>query len=218
MQTNLVIIGTGDFAEVACKYLSVSYRIVAFSVEAAYQTQAHFMGVPVIAFEDLYRDRVPAGTQVFVAIGPSRSNSVRERIFIETINRGFSCIRFVHPNATICDSVRIGANCFIFPGVVVEPFVTLGDNCILWSNSTVAHHSTIESHTFLAPGAMVSGRSTIERNCFLGINCTVRDNVLVGAGSIIGAGAVVKSNVVAGSVLSAKPADALEQNAMETKV
>lgn len=218
MLTDLIIIGTGDFADVAHQYLAPMYRVVAFSEEAEFRARSEFKGIPVVDFQCLDSSKSYRGAKVLVAVGPNRVNTVRERLFHEVIDRGFSCINYVHPSATVCESAQLGSNCFLFPGVVVEPSVTIGDNCVLWSNSTVAHHSVIESHVFMAPGAMVSGRSKVERNCFLGINCTVRDHIVVGEKSIIGAGVVVKGNLAAGSVLSANPGTALEQSAMDTKI
>ena len=58
---DIVIFGTGDFAQVARVYFDrdSEYRVVAFTVDGAYITEKTVLGVPVVPFEDLERSHPP---------------------------------------------------------------------------------------------------------------------------------------------------------------
>lgn len=221
---NLVIVGTGDYAEVALHYLSggTDYQVVAFSVEEAFlpvsPDERQFCGLPVVGFESLTADFHPATTEVLVAVGPGRVNTVRERLYLETKSKGYRLITYIHPQAHVADPSMVGENSFVFPFVCLEPGTRVGNNCVFWAGSHLAHHSVVEDHCFIAPGARVSGRSTIKSNCFLGINSTVRDHVVVAERCIVGAGVVIKKDTVPAGVYSAQPGRLLHQDSSTTKI
>ncbi len=221
---NLIIVGAGDYAEVAIHYLKAEtdYNILAVSVEESFLPQSAelqlFCGLPMVKFEALQELYDPENTEVLVAVGPGRVNTTRERLYLETRDKGFRLIKFIHSQAHVADPTKVGENSFVFPFVCLEPGSLVGNNCVLWSGSQIAHHSVVEDNCFLAPGARVSGRSTIKSNCFLGINATVRDHVTVSSRCIVGAGAVIKKDTVAGGVYSATPGCLLGQDSINTKI
>ena len=212
----LLIIGTGDYAEVATFYLESQYEVIGYAEEAAYRKLPTLQNRPIFNFEDIASKFDASEVKVLVAVGPNRVNTVRERLFNEVRAMRFQCISYIHPAANVSGSV--GENSFIFPNVTVEPFASVGNNCVMWSGAVLAHHSKLEDHCFMAPGALVSGRSVINKNCFLGINSTVRDNVVVGEKCIIGAGSVIKKNTESNGVYSLKGTDLYNLDSMQTKV
>ncbi len=220
MKRDLIIVGTGDYAECAALYFTEQgkHALLGFAEERAFITKASFLDQPIFPFEDLSTTFSAAELTVFVAIGPGRINTVRERIFLQCAKLGFRLESFIHPLAYVADPRSIGVNSCVFPFACVEPGARIGNNCVLWTGSHVAHHSIVGDHCFFGPGARVSGRSEIRSHCFLGINSTVRDHVVVSERCIIGAGAVIKKSTTPGRVYSAKPADLLGGDSLDKHI
>lgn len=203
---SLIIIGTGDYAEIAYAMISqdCNIEIKAFSVERNFLKEKNFCGLPVIAFEDIEQHFPKDNHQIIVCIGPNKVNTIRQRLFEESIKKGYAIYTYISPRASVWDPTQIGRGAFIFDQCIVEAFASIGDNTVLWSGATVAHHSTIGHHCFLAPSCAISGRITIENNCFIGINATIRDNITIAEKCIVGGGAVIKKSTTAGGVYSAQ--------------
>ena len=152
---SIIIVGTGNLAEIAIQYLKrdVENPIIAFSVEKKYNTQNEFCGLPIINFENLLNTHPPTTTKLLIAIGPNKTNTVRERLYNEAKELGYSFLTYISPRANVWDPKMVGENSFIFDGCIVEPEAQIGVNTIMWSGSIVAHHSIVGDHCFLAPSA-----------------------------------------------------------------
>ena len=217
---NLIIVGTGDYALVALYFLKFTgkYNIIAFSEEKSYIRFDIVEGLPNIPYEELEFKAPPDDTVLLIAIGPNKVNSVRERLYLNAKEKGYSFIKYISPQASVWDENAIGEYSFVFPNCVVEPFAKVGNNSVLWSGAVVAHHSEVKDHCFLAPGACVSGRSVIGSNSFIGINATVRDNVIIGEKCIVGGGALIKKNLENGGVYSQQGTAKFNDDSFNTKV
>ncbi|WP_109851722.1 acetyltransferase [Aquimarina sp. AU58] len=217
---SIVIVGTGDYAEMAYQYLKRDNynKVIAFSVEKKFKTVNKFCDLPVVDFEEI-TNFFPAQThELLIAIGPNKVNTVRERLYLEAKDLGYDFVTYISPRANIWDLRMVGENSFIFDGCVIEPGAKIGVNTVLWSGTVVAHHSTIGDHCFLAPSVAVSGKITIKNNCFIGINATIRDHVTIEEHCIIGCGAVIKKNTIKNGVYSTKGTDLLRVDSIETQI
>lgn len=220
MKKGLIIVGTGDYSEMALQYIQrdCTVEIAAFSVERDYIKNNRFCGLPVVAFEELESNYSPSDYTVLVAVGPNKVNTVRQRLFEEALAKGYAPFTYVSKKASVWNVDQVGAGSFIFDQCVVEPGAQIGRNTVMWSGAIVAHHSVIGDHCFLAPGCAVSGRIKVGNNCFLGINSTIRDNVEVAERCIIGGGAVIKKNTLKDGVYSAPGTTLRNQSSLNTKV
>lgn len=207
MSKPLVIFGVGDLPEQTHYYFSrhAGRRVEAYTVDAEFLRCDSFAGLPVLAFHEAQRRFPPATHELFVAIGYSRVNSVRRRVFLDAQALGYTLPSFVHESAVVARNVAIGANCLVRELAAVAPFATIGDNVFLGPHAVVSHHARIASHVFMANGAVVCGRAVIGEACFIGANSVVRDKVIVGSGCIVGAGAVILGDCDAGGVYAAAP-------------
>jgi sugar O-acyltransferase (sialic acid O-acetyltransferase NeuD family) len=198
----LVIYGTGQIAEVADFYFKTDtgYRIEAFTNASEFIKEDKFKGTPVIPFEELERSHPPSKYDIFVAIGYSKTNQVRQRRFVEARQKGFDCATYISPRATYYGTA-VGANCFILENNVIQPFVSLGDNVTLWSGNHIGHHSTIRHHCFISSHVVISGGCDIGENCFLGVNSTLRDNITLGNFVVVSPGSVVMKDCQERSVV-----------------
>ena len=193
MKKPLVIFGAGDIAQLAHFYFSSDseYKVVAFTVDAAYLTETTFCGLPVIAFEEVTTLFAPEQCDIFVALSYSKLNAVRKEKYLAAKALGYRLASFISSRATVLNDGRIGENCFIFEDNTIQPFVTIGNNVTLWSGNHIGHHSAIKDHCFIASHVVISGGVEIGEQCFIGVNATLRDHIKIGDRCVIGAGAVL---------------------------
>jgi sugar O-acyltransferase (sialic acid O-acetyltransferase NeuD family) len=193
MKKPLVIFGSGDIAQLAHFYFSTDseYEVVAFTVNAAYLTDATFCGLPVIAFEEIASHYSPDKYEFFIALSYSKLNAVRKEKYLAAKAMGCRLASFISSRATVLNDGCIGENCFIFEDNTIQPFVTIGNNVTLWSGNHIGHHSTIKDHCFIASHVVISGGVEIGEQCFIGVNATLRDHIKIGEKCVIGAGALL---------------------------
>jgi sugar O-acyltransferase (sialic acid O-acetyltransferase NeuD family) len=211
MAKPLVLIGAGEFAQIACEYFDhdSDYRVVAFSVESEYLMQPTLAGRPVVAYETLEDRYPPADVDMFVAIPSSQLNRLRTRLYLDAKRRGYRFASYISTHAFVWRNVELGENSFIFEGNVIQPFVRVGNNCILWSGNHVGHRTVVCDNVFVASHAVISGYCEIGENSFVGVNATFNDHVKVAADNVIGAGALVTRDTEPGRIYVGSPARAV---------
>ena len=202
MKKPLVIFGAGDIAQLAHFYFGSDseYKVVAFTVDAAYLTETTFCGLPVIAFEEVTTLFAPEQCDIFVALSYFKLNAVRKEKYLAAKALGYRLASFISSRATVLNDGRIGENCFIFEDNTIQPFVTIGNNVTLWSGNHIGHHSTIKDHSFIASHVVVSGGVEIGEQCFIGVNATLRDHIKIGENCVIGAGSLLLTDAEPGGV------------------
>jgi sugar O-acyltransferase (sialic acid O-acetyltransferase NeuD family) len=194
MNRDIVIFGTGDFAEVAtCYFESDSdYRVRAFTCDRGQCSSNTLLGRPVIPFEELANHFPPSAVAgIFVAVGYRRLNQGRLDVTLRIRSIGYAPVSFISTRASLTGPITVGDGVFIFEQNVIQPFASIGDGVVLWSGNHIGHHSVIEDFAFVASHAVIAGRTRIGRQSFVGINATIADHVTVGARNIIGAGTLV---------------------------
>jgi sugar O-acyltransferase (sialic acid O-acetyltransferase NeuD family) len=202
MKKPLVIFGIRDVAQLAHFYFSrdSEYQVVAFTVDAAYRTDATFCDLPVIAFEEISKYYAPEQCEIFVALSYSKINAVRKEKYLAVKALGYRIASFISSHSTVLNDGRIGENCFIFEDNTIQPFVTIGNNVTLWSGNHIGHHSTIKDHCFISSHVVISGGVEIGEQCFIGVNATLRDHIKIGEKCVIGAGALILADAEPESV------------------
>jgi sugar O-acyltransferase (sialic acid O-acetyltransferase NeuD family) len=190
----LIIYGTGLIAEVAEFYFNVDtdYRVTAFTNAAEFITRERFNEKPLVPFENLERAYSPTEYDIFIALGYTKTNQIRQARYHEAREKGYVCATYISPRASYYQT-PVGDNCFILENNVIQPFVTIGNNVTLWSGNHIGHHSRIRDHCFVSSHVVISGGCTIGENCFLGVNATLRDNIILDRFVVVGAGAIVKN-------------------------
>ncbi len=202
----LVIFGSGDIAQLAHFYFTTdsSYRVVAFTVDAAYLDEALFCDLPVVPFEELAVHYPPGDHELFVALSYSKINALRKEKFLAAKALGYQLASYVSSRATMLNQGQIGENCFIFEDNTIQPYVTIGNNVTLWSGNHIGHHSTIMDHCFIASHVVISGGVEIGEQCFIGVNATLRDHIKIGERCVIGAGTLLLADAEAEGVYIGK--------------
>ncbi|SFS19957.1 sugar O-acyltransferase, sialic acid O-acetyltransferase NeuD family [Dyella sp. OK004] len=211
MPRPLVLIGAGEFAQIAREYFEhdSDYDVVAFSVERSYIDQTQLNGLPVVAYEELETLYPSSEVEAFVAIPASQLNRLRTRFYLDAKRRGYQCASYVSTHAFVWRNVEIGENSFIFENNVIQPFVRIGNNCVLWSGNHVGHRTVIRDNVFIASHAVISGYCDIGEGSFIGVNATFNDHVKIAPDSVIGAGALMTRDTESGRVYVGSPAHPL---------
>lgn len=198
----LVVFGLGEMAEV-CRYYfeqQADWTVAAFTVDGGFIKEPRFLGLPVVPFDKVTKEFPPRDHAMFIAVGFSKINKVREQKYTQAREWGYTLASFVSSRATVYDNVKIGDNCFILENNTLQPFVEIGNNVIMWSGNHIGHHVRIRDHSFIASHAVMGGGAVVGSNCFIGMNATIRDHIEIGKDCVIGAGALVLEDAAAGSV------------------
>jgi sugar O-acyltransferase (sialic acid O-acetyltransferase NeuD family) len=212
MPSPLVIIGAGEFAQIACEYFQhdSDYDVVAFSVERDYLSEKSLLGRPVVAYESLPERYPPSDVTAFVAIPASQLNRLRTRLYQDAKGKGYRFATYVSSRAFVWRNAELGENSFIFENNVIQPFVRIGNNCVLWSGNHVGHRTVVGDNVFIASHAVISGYCEIGASSFVGVNTTFNDRVKIAQDCVIGSGALVVRHTEPGRVYLGSPARALE--------
>jgi sugar O-acyltransferase (sialic acid O-acetyltransferase NeuD family) len=217
--SDVVIFGTGDFAQVACEYLrhDSEHEVVAFTVHERYVEDAQLLGLPVVPFEQLEKQHPASAHAMFVAVGFSGVNKTRRAMYEECKGKGYELISYVNSKAIHWGELDVGDNCFVFEANVIQPFVRIGSDVIIWSGNHIGHHSRIEDHCFIASHAVISGNVTIGEETFVGVNATFRDGVTVAPRCLIGAGALIMKDTEEGGVYSVRGTEPRDMKSWDLK-
>jgi sugar O-acyltransferase (sialic acid O-acetyltransferase NeuD family) len=209
MAKSLLIIGAGEYADIAYEYFTVDsdYTVVGFAVEAAYMGQASKFGLPVVALEAVEDHFSVESVEVHVAVTSTALNQVRERLVGILRAKGYNFANYISSRAFVWRTAKLGENVFIFENNVVQHGVQVGDGVVLWSGNHIGHQSRIGDFCFVSSHAVVSGYCTIGRRSFLGVNATLADHVSIPADTFVGLASVLnKSFEEPGLILTGNPA------------
>ena len=194
----VIIFGAGDIARLAHYYFThdSEHEVVAFTVDEKYKQGDHFLGLPLVAFEEVAQRYPPGEFKMFVALSYARMNKIREEKYRQAKEKGYELVSYVSSRCSFLTEHPVGDNCFILEDNTIQPFVKIGNNVTLWSGNHIGHDAVIEDHCFLASHIVVSGYVHIGNNCFIGVNATLRNSITIAPETLIGMGAVIMQDTV----------------------
>lgn len=214
--SDVVIFGTGSFAQVAYHLLTFDSRhdVVAFALDRGHIETKQMFGLPIVPFEEIKATFPPHQVEMFVAVGYRSMNRIRAEKYVATKDQGYELISYVSSRSAFYGET-IGDNCFIFDNTSIQPFVRVGNNVTIWSGSCVSHHTTIADHCFLGPGVTIAGHVSVGAFSFLGAGATVRDTVEIGQSCLIGAGSLIMESTQDFSVYVADQTKVVDRSSNE---
>lgn len=197
MKKEIIIFGTGKIAEVIHYYAvhECGFTVAAFTTDAKYIAAPTFLGVPVVAFEEVEKKYAPANYDLFVAVGYHDMNHLRANKVTEAKAKGYHLVSIISPLANVPKNVKHGENCFIMSPAIIHPCVELKNNVFVWAGAMVGHHSVIDDHVWITSSANIGGNVTIGSNTFLAMNANVGHSVSIGKECFLGANALVTKNL-----------------------
>ncbi|MCP4521845.1 MAG: acetyltransferase [Cytophagales bacterium] len=208
----VIIFGLLDTAELAHYYLEndSEHEVIAFTVHKEYLKEDTFRGLPVVAFEEIKDIYPPSEYSLFAPMTGKGMNRIREKVYLEGKEKGYSYISYISSKATVFDN-EIGENCFILEDNTIQPFTKIGNNVVLWSGNHIGHHGEIKDHVFFTSHVVMSGHCIIEPYCFFGVNATIRDYSKIKQGTLLAMGAcLTKQKTDEWGVYTGNPAKKFE--------
>jgi sugar O-acyltransferase (sialic acid O-acetyltransferase NeuD family) len=136
-----------------------------------------------------------SGAKIIFAL--YRPDVMRERV---ELLAGYGLARerfatFVHPQAHVSKSARIGRGSVILAHATLMMGVVVGDFCLLNSQVLVEHDVRIEDSCFLSAGACIGADAVLGQGTFVGMRAVLRPTIHVGRFAFVGMGSVVTRDV-----------------------
>jgi sugar O-acyltransferase (sialic acid O-acetyltransferase NeuD family) len=194
----IIIIGTTTNARLAKWYFDndTDYEVVAFSVNKDFITAASWLGLPVVPFENLEMYFSPSEYFAFVAIGYTKMNKIREKMYREVKAKGFELPNYISSKCSFLTQEQIGDNNLILEDNTIQPFVKIGSNNVFWSGNHIGHDTVIHNHIMITSHVVVSGYCEIKDNCFLGVNSTIHNEVVLEKETLVAAAAIIAKQTI----------------------
>ena len=214
---NIILAGNAITANILYKYIDIDtrYKIIGFTVDDDYVTTQAPNNLPCIGLSNIKENFNPQDVKIIMAIGYTKLNTIREKIYLKLKSLGYTIETYVHPNATILTTYPIGEGSVIMAGSLIEPDAKVGSNCFLWGNTVIAHNAIVNDNCWIAAGAVISGMAKIGSNSFIGVNATISNKVEVGSFNIIGGSAFISKNTKNNAVYLARSAELFRCSATE---
>ena len=159
----LVLFGNGDYAEAVYHTLADDsvFEIAGFTVNAQYIEEKTFLGLPVVAFEEVESVFSPTDHEMLLPISFQRLNQLRQERYEQAKAKGYALATYVSSNATRRSNSSIGENCLVFEYSCISPGAKVGNNVTICQNVLIGHHVVVEDHCFISPGAVLLGGVTV---------------------------------------------------------
>lgn len=190
-----IIFGADQFAEILYYFLQQENKIeiVGFTVDSKYRNNDYFQGLPLVDFENVEQIYPPTEYGIYICVGYTNMNSVREQKYNEAIIKGYTILSYIHPTAVINSEV-VGGGLIVMENVTIGAKCEIGKGNVFWANAHVAHHTKMGDFNFFTISVAVAGNITIGNNCFFGNNCTIKNGINIADKTLIGAGCYLDRN------------------------
>lgn len=202
----LIIFGSGELAEVAAYYFTndKDQEIACFSVDGEYIQEDIFCGRAVVPFEEVASAFPIEDYDLFVAVGYSGINKLRQEKCLAAKDKGYELASYVSSKATVFPNFTHGWNNFILEDNTIQPFARISNGVTLWSGNHIGHHSSIADFAFISSHVVISGGVAIGERSFIGVNATLNDHITIGERCVIGSGALVVRDLEDESVITSE--------------
>lgn len=199
----VVVVGGGGHAKMCIDILrqSKTFEILGI-VDSVLDAGTRVLDVPVVGkLEELKRFYDSGARFAINGIGAPDRHFVREQIFRQIKEAGFSLPNLIHPRAIIEPSCVFGEGNQFMAGCVVGSAAVIADNCIVNSNAVVSHDCRLEDNVHVAPGAILGGAVEIGSNTLIGMGSTIYMHVRVGSRVTVVNGAHIYNHVPDGEIV-----------------
>ena len=200
---NLALIGFGELGRYIEDALDEHYQVDKAKT-AYFDDNLRRAGAPnAFAFRDYAGDAF-SDRHFYVCLG-YKHLAIRNEVIAHLAALGRKVPKFVHPDAYVHRSARIGAGAFIYSGCTIDRNSSIGQGACLINASVVAHDCTVGDCCWLSPGVTFSGNVTVGRNTFFGSGSAVSNNVRIGSNVIVGLATAVTRDVGDGQSVIGNP-------------
>ena len=191
----VLIFGANDFGRLLKYYLEKDSdrNIAGFIMNKVYIQENTYCNLPVYPFESVHDMFDPSQYEILIAIGNSKMNDVRKKIFYECKEKGYDIASFIHSTCSI-NHDDIGEGNILLENCLVYPFSKIGNGNLLWDHVLISHDCTVGDFNTFSSYADLCGYVTIGNNGYFGKHCIVNEHLTLADYTLIGAAGYVKKN------------------------
>ena len=214
--TDIIIFGTGEYAELAHYYFThdaeCDYNVVGFTADDDYVSEPEFRGLPVVPVSDVVKVFPPERYKAHVALSYRKLNQIRQDKYNLMKSYGYELVSYVCSHSVTWPDLNMGDNCFILENQTIQPTVVIGNNVMIWSGNHLGHACTIKDHTYISSHVCIAGHVVVGERCFLGVNAAVADYLTIGDDCFVGMGADVVSHAPDGAMVLCAKSNVFEKD------
>jgi len=181
---DIVIFGANDLGRLLKYYIDRN---------EAYIQDKEFCGLPVTAFETVEEVYSPDQYEILIAIGNSKMNDVRKRIFFECKDKGYTVASYIHSSCSM-NSDNLGEGNILLENCLIYPFSKIGNGNLLWDHVLISHDCVVGDFNTFSSYADLCGYVTIGNNGYYGKHCIINDFSVMADYTLVGAAAYAKKN------------------------
>ena len=198
MHQKIIIVGAGGHAAEIDEYIQYSQQktgvqnleVIGFIDDnpdnyKKYQLSAAFLG-------RIVEHEVKKDCAYIIGI----ANLTYRRKIVEALQaKGASFTGFIHCDAYVSPSAKIGVGTVLAPYVNIGPNVQIGDFSLLNARCSMGHDTQVGHYNFISPNVCFSGGTQVGDENLFGINSATIPGIKVGNQNKIAAGMVLDKNV-----------------------
>lgn len=194
---DIILLGMGGHARSVVDSIEQAgkYRIMGFLDREEMQGK-FYRDYPVLGMDaDMERYFEKGVKNAFVTVGFMGHGDVRERLFQELKDIGYTLPDIIDDTAIISDHAKLGEGVFVGKKAVINAETEIGDMCIVNTGAVIEHDCKTGKFSHISVGSILCGGVKVGTATLVGANATVIQGVKIGDGCIIGAGMTVRRNV-----------------------
>jgi sugar O-acyltransferase (sialic acid O-acetyltransferase NeuD family) len=130
----------------------------------------------------------------------------RRAVFMKFVERGYTFMSVVSPDAIVSPRAVIGAGAQILTQAIVHPGSSVGMNTIVNTAARIDHDCSVGAHSHIAPGTILCGGVHIGEECHIGAGAVVVPGVRVGDRVVGGGRPVGTADAAPGTTVLGNPA------------
>lgn len=194
---DIILIGFGGHAKSVIDTIEKQrkYRIIGFTEKDNALT---YRGYSVLGSDERLKELYQKGVKnAFVTIGYLGDSSIRNKIYRELKEIGYTLPVIVDETAVLASDVVLGEGTYIGKNVVLNSAVRIDEMCIVNTSAIVEHDCVVHAFSHVAVGATLCGAVNVGSETLVGANATVIQSVEIGDRVKVGAGAIVLKSIPA---------------------
>ncbi|MFZ6755311.1 acetyltransferase [Undibacterium sp. Dicai25W] len=141
-----------------------------------------------------------------LAIGDPRAKLELAKALEE---KGAKFFSFIHPNAVVSDTAKIGKGVVIYPYCFISADSEISDFVMINCHSGAGHDVFVGDGSTICAHVDLTGHVKVGKAVFIGSHASILPNVEIGDYAKIGAGAIVVRRVKESATVYAQPARTL---------
>lgn len=218
MKKNIVIYGCGELGRRLRLYFERENlnKVLAFVSDG--ENDVVVDDLPVYSFDRCKELYPKEECYMFVAIGYSKVNTIREKICKKCREAGYQLINYISPKSNCWNNVVFGDNVFVEDNVFIGDHCKIGNGVFIKAGCVLCHNDELQDYVFFSGGVVVGGDVIVKKNSFVGLNATLKSHITISEFNVVGSGANIVYSTASNCVLVGNPAKCIEKNVMDVNI